>query len=177
MGFVIIKRSSTFVEIKNQFTGKIYSFEILHVIPFDSMRKRMSIFVKFVNSETNPNMIYLFTKGSPDALLPISNLSEEVYSKATNAIECFKSESSRVIVFSMKSVEENEFRDWLSKVQNIQEENALNELNNQMENNLNFKGICTLNNQMKPGISETVNSLMKNGKNFCSCPVSSKRAL
>jgi magnesium-transporting ATPase (P-type) len=172
MGFVLNKRTSNTIEIKNEYTQKTEIWEILFLIPFNSYRKKTTIFVK--KAECQKNIVYLFSKGAPSGMMPISKFTDDsAYTKAKDVIEKFTSEGLRIGVLAMKVIENSEFSDWFSKIQEAEKiengdlkDNKLNELYNEMENNFNFTGIYALENIIQEGVSETIHSFMKSGKKF-----------
>ena len=145
MGFVLTNRTSDSIEVKNEYNQQTYKWEILHYLPFDSLRKKTSIIVKKANCHLNK--IYLFTKGSPEVIMPIVS-QESDYLKVREVINKFCSNGQRTGVLTMKILEQNEFSDWLTrvneayKIENEEERcKKISQLYSLIEKDLNISGI------------------------------------
>ena len=68
MGFVFTERTTDTIEVINQYTFKSEIWEILYEVPFDSDRKRMTMFVK--NKEDKNNVVFVLSKGADNIMLP-----------------------------------------------------------------------------------------------------------
>lgn len=172
MGFVFTKRTVNSIEVKNEHTQKTEIWEILFFIPFDSCRKRTSIFVKI--RECEKNLVYVFSKGNHSVIMPICKLIDDsAFSTAVNAVDKFTLEGMRTGVLAMKLMEYQEFSKWHLNIQAAQQiENddlkyeKLNQLYNEMENNFHFSGAYGLEETLQDGVSETIQSFLKSGKKF-----------
>lgn len=74
MGFIFKEKSNKFLSFYNRYHKKgsekyLETWELLHEIPFDSIKKRMSVFVK--NSK---NEYYIFSKGADNEMLKLTDL-------------------------------------------------------------------------------------------------------
>jgi magnesium-transporting ATPase (P-type) len=68
----------------NQYTSKSEIWEILYEVPFDSDRKRMTMFVK--NKEDKNNVVFVLSKGADNMMLPRLIRNESVEKCAAGTI-------------------------------------------------------------------------------------------
>lgn len=82
IGFIFLERTSKSIRMMNNLDGKIYDFEILDIIEFNPVRRRMSVIVKVEGK------IILYTKGADEAILsrldanPYNNYLKPINDKA-----------------------------------------------------------------------------------------------
>jgi len=85
MGFVFTNRTTDIIEVFNEYNNKSEKWEVLYEIPFDSDRKRMTLFVK--NKEDPNNYVYVLSKGADNMMLPRLNLTEFTEKSALGKIK------------------------------------------------------------------------------------------
>jgi len=85
MGFEYVKRNLDTIEIQTPTSTQVW--KVLIELPFDSIRKRMSVLVKEENQKNVEN-IYLFTKGADSSLMHLMSLTYD-YKKSIKGIIYF----------------------------------------------------------------------------------------
>jgi magnesium-transporting ATPase (P-type) len=173
ISYVLTKQtSSNTIEIKNEITKETETCEILFSISFDSFRKRTSLIIK--KSGSSDNIIYLLTIGNSDPMIPITNFQDDnSYIKVQDVINNFSADGLRISVMSTRTIDPNEFSNWLAEVQKAEKiENdddkfdRLFQLYNKLERDLSFTGIYALENHIKEDVSDTIEFLKKANKRF-----------
>ena len=80
MGFVFINRTTNTIEVYNSYSGEVEVWELLNEIPFDSIRKRMTVCVKKRGDRNN--VVYILCKGADNIMMPLLRESEDNKIKA-----------------------------------------------------------------------------------------------
>ena len=104
-------------EVVVRVAGSELRFDLLHTLPFDSTRRRMSVVVK----EPKSGHTLLLCKGADCSVLPRSragvNGQEEDLQKATSAqIAEYSGTGLRSLVMAKRKVDEMEYRHWRAKL-------------------------------------------------------------
>ena len=119
--------------------GKRCEYELLHIIPFTSARKRMTCILK--SPEGN---VIVYTKGADNVIFQRldGKTSNNMLKKTALHLEYFAKEGLRTLCIASRSIEEKEFQDWFVR---FREANAsiedskdaiIDELNEELERNL-----------------------------------------
>merc|ERR1719394_2122001 len=110
--FKLMKRTPNSVQVSLPGEGKV-DFEVLHVLPFDSVRKRMSVILK--NPTTGE--IKLYCKGADSNMLPRfarpQNQEEEKLLEETQEhLKTYAEDGLRTLMTGIRSLSEEEYQDW-----------------------------------------------------------------
>ena len=110
----LIKRSPQSVVVSLPGEGLI-EFEVLHVLPFDSDRKRMSIILRHQLTRER----ILFCKGADSAIFPrlepaeAGSEEEALLDKTQQHLNMYAKEGLRVLVMAKRILSDNEYEEWL----------------------------------------------------------------
>ncbi|XP_071969847.1 phospholipid-transporting ATPase IK-like [Engystomops pustulosus] len=158
-GFVFHSRtqdSITVIEL-----GEERTYEILALLDFSSSRKRMSILVR--NEE---GKIKLYTKGADSVLLQRLHPSSET-DDFIHVLDQFAEETLRTLCLAYKEVDEHEYVAWKvthheASVTLSNREDALGNVYDDMESNLQLLGATAIEDKLQDGVPETI-KLLKDG--------------
>ncbi len=93
--------------------GVTMDFDVLHVLPFDSTRKRMSVVLR--HPSTNETVLY--TKGADSAMFPRLEVSEgeevAVVEKTQQQINNYARLGLRVLVMGKRVLDDEEYKAWV----------------------------------------------------------------
>lgn len=126
----------------------IKSNERIFTCPFDSNRKCMSIII----NDTNNNCIKILTKGAPESVMRICNLTTEDKEFFTNKNTEMTQKGIRVLGIAIKTSDMS-----VSELKNLDSE----QLTEYAESNMTFIGLAGIMDPPKDGVKETVEELAR----------------
>ncbi|XP_062838289.1 phospholipid-transporting ATPase VD [Anolis carolinensis] len=173
----LVARNPEQVVIDMNYMG-ILTFQRLHILPFDSTRKRMSVVVK------HPilNRIVVYTKGADSVMMdllqkePTGNENtdknrKKMQERTQRHLDDYASKGLRTLCIAMKILSDEEYEEWLqghflaeSSIENREE--LLLESAERLENNLILLGATGIEDRLQEGVPETIESLRKAGINI-----------
>ncbi|KAI9216673.1 hypothetical protein BC828DRAFT_409227 [Blastocladiella britannica] len=146
--------------------GRPVRVELLHVIEFDSSRKRMSVVVR----DTASGTIRVYTKGADSALFPRLVDADDrrpgntVQSATVAALEMFATEGLRTLVVASRTISESEyvgiaaaFRDAGALIDD--RDAALAAIAEQLERNLMLLGATAIEDKLQDGVPDAIHTL------------------
>ena len=151
IGYTFYQRISGSVLVS--LLGKRSVFEILHTIPFNSTRKRMSIVVR-----TPEGTIIVFCKGADDVIIGRRKKDAEFdLNKLMNQINSFSSQGLRTLCLSMKIIDAKYWSNWKNKynIASAQVNNrqvTLDALADEIEGDLEFLGATAIEDNLQQGL-------------------------
>ncbi|KAJ6667504.1 hypothetical protein lerEdw1_016625 [Lerista edwardsae] len=161
------------VSIELPHLGRL-TFELLHILGFDSIRKRMSVVVRHPLTDE----INVYTKGADsvimDLLLPCSSddprdkHQKKIRSKTQNFLNLYAADGLRTLCIAKKVLSKEEYACWLkshleadSSIDNREE--LLFQSAVRIETNLHLLGATGVEDRLQDGVPETIASLRKAG--------------
>lgn len=164
----LLKRTATSVCIDFFDEGRL-SYEILEILPFDSIRKRMSIIVK----DPVGNII-LYCKGADSAifshLAPVEDDCEQkaIINRTQQHVNNYAKDGLRVLCMAKRNITFQELSEWRKKQQEISNsldnyERKVQENYSRMETSLTLLGATGIEDRLQEGVPETLSSLMSAG--------------
>ncbi|XP_007440101.1 probable phospholipid-transporting ATPase VD isoform X1 [Python bivittatus] len=154
------------------------TFQLLHILPFDSIRKRMSVVVK------HPilNKVVVYTKGADAAIMNLLDMEltgnkkigmqkNAVKAKTQKHLNDYATKGLRTLCISMKVLSDEEYEEWL-KGQYAAEssiecrEQLLLESAERLEDKLTLLGASGIEDRLQEGVPETIEALRKAGINI-----------
>ncbi|CAL4122701.1 unnamed protein product [Meganyctiphanes norvegica] len=147
----------------------VCEYEILHVLPFDSTRKRMSIIVR--HPETGEKILYC--KGADSAIL--DNLSRNVDDatkfrifKTQQQLNNYSKQGLRVLCMAKRILTDTEYEDWAILQKEAENslsarEHKLSESYERIEKNLKLVGATGIEDRLQDGVPETIQALRSAG--------------
>ncbi|XP_018417757.1 PREDICTED: probable phospholipid-transporting ATPase IH [Nanorana parkeri] len=160
LGYTFLRLKDNYLEICNR-ESEIERFELLHVLTFDSVRRRMSVIVKSCTGE-----IILFCKGADSSIFP--RVREGKVDQIRARVERNAVEGLRTLCVAYKRFTQDEYEDvdkLLKRAQlALQErEKKLAEAYEQIEQNLILLGATAVEDRLQEKAADTIESLQKAG--------------
>ncbi|KAL7983788.1 hypothetical protein Chor_000664, partial [Crotalus horridus] len=161
------------VSIELPHLGRL-TFEVLHILGFDSIRKRMSVVVRHPLT----NEINVYTKGADsvimDLLLPYSSddarnrHQKKIRSKTQRFLNLYAADGLRTLCIAKKVLSNEDYSCWLkshieaeSSIENREE--LLFQSASRIETNLHLLGATGIEDRLQDGVPETIINLRKAG--------------
>ncbi|KAM3836356.1 phospholipid-transporting ATPase VA isoform 2-T2 [Vipera latastei] len=161
------------VSIELPHLGRL-TFEVLHILGFDSIRKRMSVVVRHPLT----NEINVYTKGADsvimDLLLPCSSddtrnrHQKKIRSKTQRFLNLYAADGLRTLCIAKKVLSNEDYSCWLkshieaeSSIENREE--LLFQSASRIETNLHLLGATGIEDRLQDGVPETITNLRKAG--------------
>lgn len=162
------KRTLNLVTVSLPIRGMI-EYELLHVLPFDSVRKCMSIIVKHPHTQE----IILYCKGSDSAVL--ENLAPEdnpemkkIITTTQQQLNGYARQGLRVLVMAKKIISVGEYTEWSRKHNECElscdnHDRKVRDSYCNIEKNLTLLGATGIEDRLQEGVPETLLALMEAG--------------
>ncbi|GMT19150.1 hypothetical protein PFISCL1PPCAC_10447 [Pristionchus fissidentatus] len=171
-GVRLMRRHFEEVTIHMRPSGQYVKYKILHVLPFDADRKRMSVIVR----ETfNQSRLVLLTKGADATILPV--LSQEwsesedgikTINKAQEHLSDYAREGLRTLCICRRYLDEEDYAKWKilheeAELDPHHKENLLRESFERMERDLELIGVTAIEDRLQDGVADTIDHLRRAG--------------
>lgn len=160
MGFVFLGRETNYLNVFH--LDQKYVFELLHIIEFNSTRKRMSVVVKDPNSR-----IFLFTKGADSVIFKRLRSGQEAHaSRVFDALEEFARDGLRTLCLAYKEFDDATYRVFAKKFitaneQIIDREHAVELVADEYERDLILAGATAIEDKLQEGVPQAIETLSK----------------
>lgn len=170
----LLQRSPNSISIGVPHYEYPWDFKILHVFPFNSDRKRMSIVVRHPKT----GKIVCYTKGADSTILDIVRTSsdeteegvseEEKLVQTRDLIDQYSRTGLRTLCIARKLVSEEEYTTWLAEHRNAEaaledRESLLEQSYENMERDLELLGATGIEDRLQDQVPETIQSLREAG--------------
>ncbi|KAG8519340.1 putative phospholipid-transporting ATPase VA [Galemys pyrenaicus] len=169
----LVDRQPDHVSVELPRLGRL-TFELLHTLGFDSIRKRMSVVIR--NPLTNEIVVY--TKGADsvvmDLLLPCSSddargrHQKKIRSKTQNYLNMYAVEGLRTLCIAKRVLSKEEYTCWLRN--HLEAESSLDNREEllfqsaiRLETNLHLLGATGIEDRLQDGVPETIAKLRQAG--------------
>ncbi|XP_045432654.1 LOW QUALITY PROTEIN: phospholipid-transporting ATPase IK-like [Pipistrellus kuhlii] len=164
-GYVFLARTQDSITVMELGERRVY--QVLAMMDFNSIRKRMSVLVR-----SPEGSIYLYTKGADTVIYerlhgnasfgkgkPVKKATEE-------ALNAFAEETLRTLCMAYKKVEEDQYQEWQQRHQEakMRLENraqALHQVYEEIEQDLQLLGVTAIEDKLQDGVGETIQCLKK----------------
>ncbi|XP_063046357.1 phospholipid-transporting ATPase 11C isoform X2 [Engraulis encrasicolus] len=159
-GFTFLGLESRTMKIKNR-QNDIESYDLLHVLNFDPVRRRMSVIVRTRSGET-----LLFCKGADSSIFP--RVKQEEVERIRTHVERNATEGYRTLCVAYKKLSAEEFAVAESRLQEarlaLQEREAkLTAVYNQVETGMSLIGATAVEDRLQEEAAETMEALQGAG--------------
>uniref|UniRef100_A0A4W6EVQ2 Phospholipid-transporting ATPase n=1 Tax=Lates calcarifer TaxID=8187 RepID=A0A4W6EVQ2_LATCA len=142
--------------------------QLLHILPFDSNRKRMSVVVRHPLT----GQVVVYTKGADSVIMDLSETpkgqKQREYKQTQKHLDSYAREGLRTLCIAKKVLEEEEYEVWLkrqllaeSSIENREE--LLLESAQRLETNLTLLGTTGIVDRLQEEVPETIEALQKAG--------------
>ncbi|XP_066489011.1 phospholipid-transporting ATPase VD [Tiliqua scincoides] len=153
-------------------------FQLLRILPFDSVRKRMSVVVRHPLTE----QIVIYTKGADSAIMNLLQMDpsgnvlvdkqrKRVKDRTQRHLDEYANAGLRTLCIATKVIHENEYQEWLEghllAEESIEKrEEMILESFIKLENELTLLGATGIEDRLQDGVPETIEKLRRAGINI-----------
>ncbi|XP_043380398.1 probable phospholipid-transporting ATPase IM isoform X8 [Chelonia mydas] len=157
-GFIFKSRTPETITVEEM--GKLVTYQLLAILDFNNIRKRMSVIVQSPDGQ-----IKLYCKGADTILFErLHPSNEELMSLTSDHLEEFAGEGLRTLALAYKNLTEEHFKEW-SKI--LQEANTSLDSRNEylaaayeeIEKDMMLLGATAIEDKLQEGVTETIASL------------------
>ncbi|XP_048798534.1 phospholipid-transporting ATPase VD isoform X2 [Lagopus muta] len=151
------------------------TFQLLHILPFDSVRKRMSVVVRHPVS----NRVVVYTKGADSVMMDLLGTASEdtknsemekknIKERTQNHLDDYARKGLRTLCIAKKVMSDEEYTEWLNNhflaetsIDNREE--LLLESAIRLETKLTLLGATGIEDRLQDGVPDTIQALRKAG--------------
>ncbi|XP_049979535.1 phospholipid-transporting ATPase IK isoform X1 [Alexandromys fortis] len=158
-GYVFRSRTQDTITLVELGEERVY--QVLAMMDFNSVRKRMSVLVR------NPEgSICLYTKGADTVILERLHKKGAMETTTEEALAAFAEQTLRTLCLAYKKVAEEAYKQWEPEHQEAtlllqNRAQALHQVYNKMEQNLQLLGATAIEDKLQDGVPETIKCLKK----------------
>ncbi|KAF3825228.1 hypothetical protein GH733_005862 [Mirounga leonina] len=151
------------------------TFQLLHILPFDSVRKRMSVVVRHPLS----NQVVVYTKGADSAIMELLSVASPdgaslekqqmiIREKTQKHLDDYARRGLRTLCIAKKVMSDTEYAEWLrnhflAETSIDHREELLLESAMRLENKLTLLGATGIEDRLQEGVPESIEALQKAG--------------
>ncbi|XP_027948343.1 probable phospholipid-transporting ATPase VD isoform X2 [Eumetopias jubatus] len=151
------------------------TFQLLHILPFDSVRKRMSLVVRHPLS----NQVVVYTKGADSAIMELLSVASPdgaslekqqmiIREKTQKHLDDYARRGLRTLCIAKKVMSNTEYAEWLrnhflAETSIDHREELLLESAMRLENKLTLLGATGIEDRLQEGVPESIEALQKAG--------------
>ncbi|KAM9807757.1 phospholipid-transporting ATPase ID [Neosynchiropus ocellatus] len=157
-GFVFWARTPESITLSEM--GRVVHYQLLAILDFDNVRKRMSVIAR-----NEQGLVKLYCKGADTVIFEcLDPTNEELMFTTTDHLNEFAAEGLRTLALAYKDLEEDDFTVWMEKfqtanteIENHEEKLAI--LYEEIEQNLKLLGATAIEDKLQAGVPETITCL------------------
>uniref|UniRef100_A0A671SMV8 Phospholipid-transporting ATPase n=1 Tax=Sinocyclocheilus anshuiensis TaxID=1608454 RepID=A0A671SMV8_9TELE len=167
-GCTLLGRSPEQVLVAVPGTGPL-SIPLLHVLPFHSARKRMSVVVRHPLT----GEVVVYTKGADNVIMELAEAAEdgfcrEIMERTQRHLDQYAREGLRTLCVAKKVLEEQEYKTWLKRHEYAEtsienREELLLESAERLETNLTLLGATGIVDRLQEEVPESIEALQEAG--------------
>lgn len=156
-GFVFKERSPNSITI--EVMGKREIYELLCILDFNNVRKRMSVILR------KDGHLRLYCKGADNVIYErLKKDSEEMMSKTLDHLNKFAGEGLRTLCLSVRDLDESFFNNWKQRHQEaaLSQENRddkLDAIYEEIEKDMTLLGATAIEDKLQDGVPQTIANL------------------
>ncbi|XP_036429795.1 LOW QUALITY PROTEIN: probable phospholipid-transporting ATPase VD [Colossoma macropomum] len=168
-GFTLLGRSPEQLLVALPGTGPL-SVPLLHLLPFDSARKRMSVVVRHPLT----GQVVAYTKGADNVIMELTttladdSCSRDIMERTQQHLDAYAREGLRTLCVAKRVLDEAEYEAWLKRhafaetsIENREE--LLLDSAQRLENNLTLLGATGIVDRLQEEVPETIEALQRAG--------------
>ncbi|KAG2466234.1 AT10D ATPase, partial [Polypterus senegalus] len=152
------------------FSVESLTFQLLHILPFDSVRKRMSVVVRHPYT----NQIIVYTKGADSVIMDLLDGSSKgkqqkrIKEQTQKHLDDYAKDGLRTLCIAKKTLTNSEYEEWLkdhflAETSIDNREQLLLESALKLETDLILLGATGIVDRLQEGVPETIEALQKAG--------------
>ncbi|XP_060705042.1 phospholipid-transporting ATPase ID [Hemiscyllium ocellatum] len=159
-GFVFLSRTPETITLVEM--GKTVVYELLSILDFDNVRKRMSVVVRHPDGN-----LYLYCKGADTIVFErLSASSQQLKDITTTHLDEFAGDGLRTLALAYKELNKVYFTNWQERYQEAStslenREELLSELYEEIEKDLTLLGATAVEDKLQDGVPQTIETLSK----------------
>ncbi len=165
-GFTLVDNSLS-GDLKINHGKKVYHYERLNELSFDSFRKCMSVIAR----DTKDGQIYVYCKGAEVALLDYDDagkIKNPRHAKLADAIQTFSSKGLRTLVYGYKKISKREHEDFVKRLKEAQtamtnRPEKIRHAYSSMEKGFTIVAATGIEDKLQDRVYETIRALKKAG--------------
>ena len=160
-GFVFTGRTSRTITIEALGVSEVH--ELLCILDFNNVRKRMSVIVK------HEGKIRLYCKGADNVIMErLESGQNELVAKTQDHLDKFATEGLRTLLLGYKDLSQRQFEDWKAEhhkaaVSLENRDERLDAVYDVIEKNLRLLGATAIEDKLQDGVPETIANLQLAG--------------
>uniref|UniRef100_A0A8B9K749 Phospholipid-transporting ATPase n=1 Tax=Astyanax mexicanus TaxID=7994 RepID=A0A8B9K749_ASTMX len=162
-GCTLLGRSPEQLLVALPGTGPL-SVPLLHLLPFHSARKRMSVVVRHPLT----GQVVVYTKGADNVIMELAGTSGKIMEKTQQHLDNYAREGLRTLCVAKRVLDEAEYEAWLKRhafaetsIEN--REQLLLESAQKLETNLTLLGATGIVDRLQEEVPETIEALQRAG--------------
>ncbi|KAL6435701.1 hypothetical protein ACFW04_005540 [Cataglyphis niger] len=156
-GFVFKERSPNSITI--EVMGKKEIYELLCILDFNNVRKRMSVILR------KDGHLRLYCKGADNVIYErLKKGSEEIMAKTLEHLNKFASEGLRTLCLSVRDLDEKFFNNWKQRHQEAalsheRRDDKLDAIYEEIEKDMSLLGATAIEDKLQDGVPQTIANL------------------
>lgn len=160
-GFVFKERSPNSITI--EVMGKVEVYELLCILDFNNVRKRMSVILR------KDGELRLYTKGADNVIYErLKSNQADMMAKTQEHLNKFAGEGLRTLALAWRPLEERRFADWKRRHQEAAlalrgREEQLDAIYEEIERDLLLLGVTAIEDKLQDGVPQTIANLSMAG--------------
>ena len=160
-GFVFTERTSRTISIQAMGVSEVH--ELLCILDFNNIRKRMSVIVRY------EGRIRLYCKGADNVIFErLKSGQEEIKKRTQEHLDKFASEGLRTLCLGVKDLSQQQFDDWKAEhhkaaVAMENRDEKLDAVYNLIEKDLVLIGATAIEDKLQDGVAQTIANLQRAG--------------
>ncbi len=171
VGFEFRGRDRDILLMRTPFAREPLRFRLLNILEFTSTRKRMSVLVRQLGEEGQPETmpILLLSKGADNVIFERLAPGGEALKAATeDQLDSFANEGLRTLTLAYRVVSDVEYSSWVSRyhaaLSSIEDREAeLDRVSDEVERGLLLLGATAIEDKLQDGVPEAIADLKKAG--------------
>ncbi|XP_032594913.1 phospholipid-transporting ATPase ID isoform X3 [Drosophila grimshawi] len=160
-GFVFRSRTPNSITI--EVMGSLEEYELLHILDFNNVRKRMSVILR--RSES----VVLYCKGADNVIYDrLHGGQEDMKARTQDHLNKFAGEGLRTLVLAERQLSKDYYNDWRLRHQEASlsmdsREQKLNAIYEEIESDMDLLGVTAIEDKLQDGVPKSISNLQNAG--------------
>ncbi|XP_043949230.1 phospholipid-transporting ATPase ID isoform X9 [Drosophila biarmipes] len=160
-GFVFRTRTPNSITI--EVMGQLEEYELLNILDFNNVRKRMSVILRRGDS------MVLYCKGADNVIYDrLHGGQEDLKARTQDHLNKFAGEGLRTLALAERRLTEQYYNDWRSRQQEAalsmdSREQKLNEIYEEIESEMQLVGVTAIEDKLQDGVPKSIANLQNAG--------------
>ncbi|XP_017041128.1 phospholipid-transporting ATPase ID isoform X5 [Drosophila ficusphila] len=160
-GFVFRTRTPNSITI--EVMGQMEEYELLNILDFNNVRKRMSVILRRGDS------VVLYCKGADNVIYDrLHGGQEDLKARTQDHLNKFAGEGLRTLALAERRLTEQYYNDWRSRQQEAalsmdSREQKLNEIYEEIESDMQLVGVTAIEDKLQDGVPKSIANLQNAG--------------